>query len=875
MPDRRQAEHQDRLAHLQDFNREAYAAGPHAPNWARALASLASKNPGTLALVGPSGISLTDSETSYRVRSQIEAAALYLSALVDAVAKSREKIAISYPASARHLPLLFAVTSVLSTAINRAGQNSPRQTAPVLLISPDLDLRSRYCDVFIKDIPLDQAYPGSRLLASGVRERLTKRSGPGAPDGVCYFLPGLALPRTLGFRPHLVILDLRCSRWAQRTEDIVPWACSLDSALVVLYSLGDADAEQALSRQRVRTFPLDHVALVGLPSQPAERRVDADWSFSRVPSFLDREHEISLVPNSSEIDRNLRECAIQLDKAINADPFDVNRAHWILTTLRQMPVPLPWYESVARDMGRSSVKRLIDQIGVRSRRKADVGPILQTVRMVLQSTYDTLYSANPRAEAIRTALRAVVDETRAKRALILTRDRVSQRALSTWLDLEAFSTSPGDVDLSVRCGATFNPQEGGAFDCALVNGSFPRRYRWIAGSAIAQRVLFVAYAQECDIITRQLGYFYGREHVQKRADNRMAALRSMPVVQGEVAKESHSIATALPQLNLKVPPLPQISRAPKPVASGTSLSDLAVLLHRVEKSNTSAEEGSKGISWEDTSEEEPSDDPQEEAKTSGSEGVSCLLVKVLSRSRGEGALYLRADVPVESVRPENPEHLARVLPANLRRGDVLPRVDERGRTTLFETIVALVDGQPSMRLATAARRQWRTALVEIGRRYRRSQTGSLFDSDPTTNVDYARLLRDLRSSGATIETEQAARCWLSGETIGPDSVGSISAVGRLSGVEVVARNAKQFDLAFRKIRGVHQGIGRRVASAIRHSFKRFADVSTDPPLADELDEHLELPISELLEHIDFAEVNAVNPSIIQVLPHRVGQLFKA
>ena len=177
MPDDRQDTTHDRLLQLQQFSGESYAAGPAAPDWAQTLASLARNNPGALALIGPSGISLTGTDSSYRIRSQIEAPAVYLAALADAVAKSKQKVAVAYPASARHLPLLFAVTTVLSTAIQRANQHNTSPGGPVPVVSPDLDLRSRYCDVFVRDVPLDEAYPGSRLLPSGGRERLTKRSG--------------------------------------------------------------------------------------------------------------------------------------------------------------------------------------------------------------------------------------------------------------------------------------------------------------------------------------------------------------------------------------------------------------------------------------------------------------------------------------------------------------------------------------------------------------------------------------------------------------------------------------------------------------------------------------------------------------------------
>ena len=108
------------LASLQkQVDSRAYVAGPGHPAWAKALSSLALSNPGALALIGPAGISVT-TDDGFRARAAIEPPALYLAALADTVAATHGKVALAYPPAASHLPLLFAVTAVLSTAINRA-----------------------------------------------------------------------------------------------------------------------------------------------------------------------------------------------------------------------------------------------------------------------------------------------------------------------------------------------------------------------------------------------------------------------------------------------------------------------------------------------------------------------------------------------------------------------------------------------------------------------------------------------------------------------------------------------------------------------------------------------------------------------------------
>src|SRR5262249_38094305 len=134
-------------------------------------------------------------------------------------------------------------------------------SGPILVVSPDLDLRSCYCDLFVKNVPLDEAYPGSRLLPSGVRERLTQRSESGALDGVCFFMPNLSLPSNVGFRPKLVILVLRFTKWSRRLPDLIPWPSRFGSGVLPLYTLGDADSEQAAAANGFLRFPLDHAAL--------------------------------------------------------------------------------------------------------------------------------------------------------------------------------------------------------------------------------------------------------------------------------------------------------------------------------------------------------------------------------------------------------------------------------------------------------------------------------------------------------------------------------------------------------------------------------------------------------------------------------------
>ena len=102
---------------------------------------------------------------------------------------------------------------------------------------------------------------------------------------------------------------------------------------------------------------------------------------------------------------------------------------------------------------------------------------------------------------------------------------------------------------------------------------------------------------------------------------------------------------------------------------------------------------------------------------------------------------------------------------------------------------------------------------------------------------------------------------------------SIIAVGKLTESPTIVRAFKEFDAAFRRIRAIHSAIGRRVNQAIRQSFivtgKRAA------PIRSELEEHLELPLEELLEAIDLAEVVAIDNSPVMIAQNEIERVIGA
>jgi hypothetical protein len=96
-------------------------------------------------------------------------------------------------------------------------------------------------------------------------------------------------------------------------------------------------------------------------------------------------------------------------------------------------------------------------------------------------------------------------------------------------------------------------------------------------------------------------------------------------------------------------------------------------------------------------------------------------------------------------------------------------------------------------------------------------------------------------------------------------------------LESVARSAKEFDRAFRRIRGIHQGIGRRLNTAIRQQFKNFAGNQPEAPeeVAPVLDSRLGLPLEELLETVEYLQVLSVSDAPAEISAAMLQRFEKA
>jgi hypothetical protein len=185
--------------------------------------------------------------------------------------------------------------------------------------------------------------------------------------------------------------------------------------------------------------------------------------------------------------------------------------------------------------------------------------------------------------------------------------------------------------------------------------------------------------------------------------------------------------------------------------------------------------------------------------------------------------------------------------------------DEGERSLLFSRVLDLAEQQPQYCHLSTYRAVWKSAMEKLILR---------FQNDG--RIEYSRLLRDLKAGGATIEYAVSLRFWLGGTIIGPATEASIRAVGQLSGVKQLEDKSSEFDRAFRQMRGIHQGLGRRLSSAIRRAFRGLTGETEAVNL---LKNPLDLPIEEIAESIDMLEIAEADLTEQEVPSYCVGRLL--
>jgi hypothetical protein len=855
-----------------------YTPDTTAPLWLQGLGAIASRDPGVLAIAGPSGLTL-DTDGSTSARTMPDAPSMFLAGLVDRVRGTERKLAIGLPPAARHLPLLLAGAAVLANVVDRMSGTPPQGDGSVLIVSPDLEVRSRYCDLRVGTELLESAYPGSRMRPDGSRIMLSHEKRAADTQGVCFFLPGLSLPGSTPLRPALILVDMRYGRWVKRARDLAQWTATVGghAGLVALYTIGDTDTQSALVAGGFVDVPLDASAVAAcvehVPTPPTPLRAPSvDWALASAPTFLTRDHEILFTSHSGPVEAQLTAIHRVLTQHAQQDTPDLRRARWLLAVLGQVPVPLVTYEYSARALGRSTLRHMIDRLG--SGRKADYGttPLTMQLKDLFDHLYQTLWEANPREAALRELLPVTMTAAGEEQVLLLVRDRACERALQDWVAIEAFPDAPWLSRLEIRSCATYFALATRRYRRVIANGALPRRYKWIAGAALGAQVTFLVYGHEAEIITQQLAAIYGAPANLARTAQRNQVITAL----SPVALRGGGAEAALPPLQLHVPPRqadaehastkakPEKAKV-KPQMTITDLTQLGDALQRLEQARVKEESPTPPDAWtEDAEDEEQPEDDVGEGEEHPLQGASlhCIRVAVTSRAFGVGSVYFAEHRPVEVFRESTTKGLELVLPSRLRPGDVLLLTHDAERTNLFERIVQLVEGQPHLQYLAARRKVWQEAVRRMAARY---SVGA--------QVDYARLLRALQTAGAPIVSELAVRFWVQGDVIGPESVKSIIAVGRVSGVEVLVGHAREFDQTFRYIRGIHQGIGMRLSNAIRCAFRSAAGGAVEQPES-RLDDRLGIALDELLDSIDLAEVTAVEHATRLVALPRVGRFLR-
>jgi hypothetical protein len=851
----------------------AYSFPQDSPRWLVVLMRYLAEDLGVLAVLGPSGLSIRTASRTDRVKP--DSLALCLAALVSRSRKTGTRIALGLPPGARHLPLLLAAVSVLADALQRAQASAKGESlaglSGVLVVSTDLDVRSRYCDLRVKDEALDNAFPGSRMRPTGEQVPLRPQPQNSIGRGVCFFLPPQDLPQA-SFRPALAILDLRYARLTRRAKEIANWACNLhqQTEVLAIYTLGDRDTREALANTQFKDLPVDHAALAAcaeLRPTLATNSTPVDWALIKKPIYLEREHEIITV-NDAEIEAALVTARQMIGEQRSQESSGINRARWISATLSHMPVPLVWYEQSARNLGRSTLRRLADRLCVRY--DTGMGATMQALKMQFDAILQHLQGRNPRAQKLLSLLPSLVEE--AGNILILVRDRVFQRALQNWLDLEAFPNAPWLGKVQICPCPEYSSIALRSYPLVIINGTLPRRYRWIAGGALGDIVKFLAYPSEIDSITNQLEEVYSDSSIQRHAQQRERSLCGAAT--GASTGKSQSRSQFMPKLDLKTPQppprpanderAPQFTSTVKDLRSLAQALDAAKALAQRAAEKTSEAENIRRAAWEDGAEEDlQGEDAAEAAEGAGHvDDIPCTRFEVQSRRRGHGFLWLPSEQTVECVRKSAPDEVSRIAASDLTKDDVLILVEEDARGSLFDRVVELAEDQPELGHLATYRKQWQEAMRVLAAKYDCARKG------------YWRIYTEFRAAGSTISTEISVRNWLLGRVMGPDRVSSIRAAGKLAAMAALERDAPEFDRAFRTIRAIHQGLGRRLSRAIRQSSHYLAD-QEDMTTTDGFGDYIWLPVNELLESIDLAEVLATSPEPKRISPQWVGRFLRS
>jgi hypothetical protein len=822
-----------------------YIPPASSPSWLSGLATIASSQDSVLALLGPSGIRATV-PPNVPVRLVPDPAALFLVGLAGRASGTDNRLAVGLPPVGRHLPLLLGAASLLAATV--AGADTKGRG--ILVVSPDLQQRSNYCNLRVGNQSIDNFYPGNRLLPTGKPVAIKKGANSlrhGASQGITFFLPLLNLPKTIGVRVSLIVLDLRLAKWVDRAGDLAQWAGALQKrcGVIALYTVGDPTTREALVAAKYVDMPLDDVALNTCNSLLlGHAQISAapiDWSIGRAASYTNHANDVRVVPARDELIRTIDEIGILLTECRELDTPDLRRARWLGAMFRSLCMPLESYETAASLGGARTLHYHISRIGSLSRDNPELGPVVQSLRMLFTRLYMLAGESNPKAVEMQKVLSKIRPSDGG--TLIVVRDRVGELATQSWCEALRTEGKIACMPVISSC-ASFGDAQGDQHNTTIFPGLLHRRYAWISSADLGNRVIWLSYRGEVDAIKTQLGAMQGDEARRARRDWRLAAIsylgshRALPREQSEAVQ---------PELRISVSPPQKTGRESEPQKLKTiqtgGFKGLADALRKEVDILPVAPRPSLGAGAR-LDDDSPLDAASVDIESPQDLDDDVVVVTVQSERSGRRSVHIPATEMVEVARYRPSMDLLRIEASALQVGDILLLTQGERRVSLFDEIVGLAEQQPHLAFLHHYRQKWRATVALMATHF--SNDGRL---------DYSKMLESVREHGSPVTTELTLRSWVKEERIGPDALESIVAVGRMTGVDEVASDAVKFDRAFRRLRGIRAGIGRRLNTSLRGSFARaMSGAEVDIDDSETFDDQLDLPADELIAAIDPSEI---------------------
>lgn len=792
------------------------------------------------------------------------------------VRSSTGRISVGLPPVNRDLSLLLASTSVLSKIIERA-RSEYSDNRGVLVVSVDLRVRSLYCDLLIRDEPLDIAFPGSRMLPNG-RIQPLGRNVHKIYSGVCFYLPHhRELPKKISIQPDLIILDLRYGRLNSKIQGLVNWAINRKPkpGIMALYTIGDRICRKVLDDCNFKDFPLDHCGIN--TSKKFVRTIDKnvsnaflDLNTLRAATALSRKHILKDVEYEGEYRKIINNLVKLFSEHNKEHHVELNRLRWLFAVYSQMPVPLVWHERIARARGRWVPNKVIQRIGTNTRDIGKLAPILQTFRANFKHLNRLYEEKNPKCSVLKKVIESLSEDLSEKnKLLILVRDEVMEVALSSWLTLSEYCEKDWLEHIDVIACKKYFQYTNRSYKYFISPGPVHYKYRWILGANIGSYLHFLVYPHEVDVVKKQINQFYDPEILKMRAIRRQ---KIFGITNGDnVENLSYPELMLLANEGYKKE-LPAVTKKPKEkVKSFDALYEVFQEEEKTKKEDSQEITLDNKTSFADTIEEEDivedvlnysSDELNDIAIDS--DGVQCVEIIIKSNERGKGKIWVPEYGHVEFIRPQESSDLIRSSAEKLKKDDLLLIVDNSQQNGIFERLIEIADSSPQINYISVYRNIWRKAVNVLSTKYQTDEG----------RINFESMYQALQQQGIKITTLQTIRNWVNDIVIGPEDVDSIVAVARVSGISEMSKHVKEFNNAFEDIRKLHRCIGRKVASAIRKSFKIVVNEDVTS-LDEELQDYLDLPLNEIINAIEVVTVlDNSYPKTFGIVPSLTNRFIK-